>query len=273
MKPGLKRERRFSMVKKLGIVARLFSAEPGLVDKNVKMMLKLIEAFALVKKTHSEIAVLDIVIPTNPDFVDVDCGKTEQALWDAVGEVDWIRISTTQCGLFCGLLNETMTKQRDEGCTHSLVVSSGCADYVTDANIANLVAAAEAGALVTGLALNELHDSIMAGRIPNTFAVWRLEELFGVGGFDLRMENALRAKPTKLTGVEEMIPQLKLVRQHGKCLMPIEPVSAAVWNAPTDAAGAQRHKDKMGSKLVRQEYAVNLEGGTLDEIRAGVMNN
>lgn len=271
---------------KIGVVARVFAKKPELVDGQVKQLALLHQALA--DNASSGFSRLDVVIPTNTMFADVDCGETATAVRQAIPH--YINVHETKLGLFCGALNEAMFRQAEHGCTHSLIVSPGCAKYVTKPNMDRLEGSLyNDGELVTGLAIDELSASIMDGRVANTFAVWSLKEFFSVGGFDLRAENArvdnrtqhfMRGKDQAgtdvfypLAGVEEIIPLVRLVSMHGKCIKAIVPDSG-LWQAPDpskDPAGYARHVAKMATKEARQTVFANMEGVDLSYIKGGVI--
>lgn len=236
------------------------------------------------------LGMVDMVVPINKEFLDVDCGLTGLALREVFKQIkndaNWFRIRNTTQGLFCGTLNETIVRQAREGCTHSLVVSSGCLSYITEENLGKLIEAAKEGALATGLAIEALSESIMAGRLANTFAMWQIDELLTLGGFDLRAENArvgdlsqryLRGRTPEgadayypLAGVEEIIPLIRLVGEHGKCIKPVIPTSG-LWKAPEDEEGYKRHVAKLATKFERQAAFAHQLGVDFSFIESGVM--
>lgn len=272
---------------KIGVIVRAFARTPELVSGQVQAVGKLIDAFEKLI-SREEIKKIDVVVPINQIFVDVDCGQTKKALEEST-QKDCVRIYNTQYGLFCGLLNEAMARQIRDGCTHSLIVSTGCVDYVTEDNIKGLTTAANDGAIATGLAIGELSESILSGRIANTFAMWNIEPLLAVGGFDLRAENAqadnriqpfMRGKSTDgkdvfypLAGVEEIIPLVRLVEMHDKCIKPVVPTSG-LWKAPNpvvDPVGFKRHVAKMATKFERQSVFAHQVSADFSFIEGGVM--
>lgn len=285
--------------KKIGALVRCFARESGLVDNAVSLALASVERMLSVTvEGCAFVSRVEILVPMDPDYVERDCGETAAKLREAVAERKWknVFVSEVRHGdIFVGILNYGNAKLLRTGCDYGIVLSKEAEAYFTAEAAQDLVQAAEAGALAIGLAITELTESIMQGRIANTFAMWHLMSLVQVGGFDLRS-----AKPKKETaiksraeawdkgklfyaydnaGVEEIVPIIRLIRTFGPCIAPILPRGNGIkiWQAPDpklDAEGYQRHVNKMGTKFVRQSYfAVSeqtdpemsyLKGGVMD---------
>ncbi len=265
--------------KNVGALVRCFARESGLVDNAVKLALASVERMLSVTvEGRAFVSRVEILVPMDPDYVEKDCGETAAKLREAIKAQGWrnVFVSEVRHGdLFVGILNYGNAKLLRAGCDYGIILSKEAEAYFTSEAAQDLVQAAEAGALAMGLAITELTESIMEGRIANTFAMWHLMSLVQVGGFDLRSakpkkEAAIKSRAEawdsgKLfyaydnAGVEEIVPLIRLIRTFGPCIAPILPRGNGVkiWQAPDpklDPEGYQRHINKMGTKFVRQSY-------------------
>lgn len=261
----------------LGVTLRAFASKPESVQKTVDSVRKTLlnlDAVAYHDEFGPTIDV-DIAVPVNKNFVDADCGELVPALHALIETMELngveVKIHETNADLFCGLLNQMAAVQLERGCTHTVVISMGCADYITLGNMQALVKAFRSGARAAGLALNELEESIMAGRLANTFAGYDILSLLTVGGFDLRCSNAPVSNPKKLAGVEEIPTLLRLASLYGACIKPIMPETKSTWALPTDPADLERHNKKMASKYERQTAFAEQLGGSFADLEVAVM--
>lgn len=270
----------------------------AIVADRVRMMAAKVETlFSLAVEGMPVISRVDVLVFADQHYADADCGLLAPALEKAfAGSEKRVFVHEVKHGdLFCGLLNYGVAVQMEAGCRYSLISSAEAASYFTPETVSDVVEAAAAGARAIGVAINELTESILEGRLANTFALWRNRDLLTVGGFDLRA-----AKPTDdksacymkgfdrkagdvfypLAGVEEVIPLARMVETFGPCLAPIVPRGDGVqaYRVPDpaiDPEGYARHYKKMGTKMQRQAAllaAVNkdltyLEGGVLPQYR------
>ncbi len=246
---------------------------------------------------------VDVLIAADERYSDCDCGGTrdefmrvlkaerqgvhEDAVeFDTIPDqaviemVNQIHVSEVKRGdIYVGLLNYGIMKQVRDRIDYSVIISSGVNSYLTEKNLRALLTAMEEGALVAGIAIDELAELTMRGRIANTFAMWDNQALGQVGLFDYRA-----AKPAKddkdaqyLTGwspeldaekgngevryhragVEEITPLIRLGREFGPCIAPIFPIDGEhSWVIPDpvkDRVGYERHLKKIATKTARQE--------------------
>lgn len=276
--------------KRVGLVLRVFAKDGDQVDTNIIQTLRMIEAASKIsidgRFVFSDILV---VVPKDDRFIDHDYGGTAAKLREATKSCQDVQVAELHHGdIFCGALNYSVAHLR---CDYIAIASHGAMQYMTEANMSAMLVALEKGAVVTGLAIAELQESILAGRIANTFAIWDRVALTTVGGFDLKAEQAKKDErltpymrgwnPEKgevfypLAGVEEIIPLCRLVEQHGKCIAPITPAGTEKWIAPdphTDPEGFARHIKKMGTKEVRQSAMATYANCDLSFLAGGVMN-
>lgn len=275
--------------KRVGLILRTFSPKPELVPETVARVMKTVQiARDLEVSSRRVFARIDILVSADERYGDSDCGHTAQELRDRVSTQDRVFISEVKNGdIFCGILNYGVAHQLRERIDYSMILSSGVNEYLTEENVAPMLGALECGARVTGLAFEELAPSVLAGRIANTFAIWDTVALMTVGGFDLRAAKA--PKDDRLaryvrgwsiekgevfygaSGVEEVIPIIRLIKTFGPCLAPITPRTQGAWTVSQDPEVQARHRKKLGTKFERQMMWALSEGVDFSFIEGGVM--
>jgi hypothetical protein len=241
------------------------------------------------KKVFSEILVL---IASDPNYPDCDCGETAAALRHEGDKALNIDIREVKRGdLFCGALNYGMMYLARKRIDYATVMSHGVTDYLSVSVMEQTIEAITRGALVVGVVINELSQSIKEGRVANTLATFDVEALGSVGLFDLRASQPRKNDPTAeyvrgwnaekgdvfypRAGVEEIIPLLRLVRMYGPCIAPIVPIGMPEWRTPdpvTDPEGYRREIAKMATKELRQAAHAAFEHGSLEMLKGGVMS-
>lgn len=282
--------------KKIGALVRCFARESGLVNNAVELALASVERMLSVK-IHGQnfVSRIEILVPMDPDYDERDCSETAAKLREAIAKRQWkgVFVSEVRHGdIFVGLLNYGMAKLLRSGCDYGVILSKEAESYFTLEAAEDFIGAAESGALVAGLAINELTESIMQGRIANTFSMWHLMSLVQVGCFDLRNAKPKKEAPIKsraeawdsgkghwnydLAGVEEIIPLIRLMRTFGPCIAPVLPRgdNVRVWKTPDpseDAEGYTRHINKLGTKFVRQSHFAYQEHTDLSFLQGAVM--
>lgn len=283
--------------KRIGAVLRGFSNKPEAVPATVANLIKAARAIQAISINGKGFDCVDIVLPMDDQFGDNDCGHTLQPLLHAIPDdlKGFVHVDPVQQGdIFVGLLNGAIMRQTRHRIDFTFIISHGVADYVTNENVSAMVDAFENEALVTGIAIAELTESIMHGRIANTFAAWDNAALGTVGLFDARAR-----KPRKddklvhhmrswdknkegetfyhLAGVEEIIPLVRMVELYGPCIAPILPGSNnKQWVRPDpvkDPEGFEREMKKMGTKSERQAAFAAMVGADLSFLKGGVMPN
>lgn len=280
--------------RKVGALLRCFARTPEQVDGAVAQTISSVHTMLKVKVGDDPfVRRVEILVPLDQSYGDCDCGQTSGKLRDAVltSGLEHVYVNEVSHGdIFVGVLNYGIAKLLRAGCDYGVILSKEAEAYFTAEAAQELVTAIEGGAKVTGIALNELTESVMQGRIANTFAMWDLMALMQVGGFDWRS-----AKPKKdsvivtraqtwdakkglsaydLAGVEEIVPMIRMVRTFGPCIAPVLPRSGGVWEAPnptTDPIGYERHVNKLGTKFVRQNHFADQEHADLSFLMGGVM--
>lgn len=272
---------------RLGVILRCFAKTPEIVEKKVSEIREAVRVLAAVDKALSGIIYqIEVAIPRNPQFIDVDCGLTKKSL-------DWLptlvsyRVNETQQDIFSAAINEAAVWQLARGCTHTLVLSSSCDSLVSKENLWAMIVPFEYGAKATGLVLPDptLGDFIKRGCITNTFAIWELASFFTVGGMDLSLRNRYqdeRLNQYVLSGQKELVPITgleiptiaRLIENFGPCIAPVMPITGGEWKHPdpnTDPVGHAREAAKMRSKAERHYAIAARYGFSLSYIESGVM--
>lgn len=285
--------------KKVGALLRCFAREVHLVDNAVTLALASVERMLSVRVRGCQfVSRVEILVPTDESYTEKDCGETAGRLRAAIAQRGWkkyVYVSEIQHGdIFVGLLNYGVGKLLQAGCAYGIILSKEAEAYFTPEAAEDLVRAAEAGALAMGVAISELTESVMQGRIANTFAMWHLLSLVQVGCFDARSAKPKKDASIKSraeawdkgklfytydnAGAEEIIPLIRLIRTFGPCVVPIFPRGEGikVWQAPdpnTDPEGYFRHQGKLGTKFIRQSYFAQAEQADpeMTFLKGGVM--
>lgn len=273
--------------KKIGCVLRVFAKHPALVPLVVKQTLEIVQKLTVLQVDGLAFTRrVELLVPMDTAYADVDCGLTANALRAALQDCPWaaktVFVSEVKHGdIYCRVLNYGMARLLRAGCDYGFVVSREATEYVDSLTVAKFVKAASNGARVTGLALHEL-NGVQAGRVANTMALWHIESLVQQGGFDLfaaqsANDNVSRVNGYERAGTEEIIPLIRLVREFGRCIATVSPSCArAHYTTPSvssDPLGFARHERKMATKLVRQTQAARHLGVELDHLEHGLCAN
>ena len=281
--------------KKIGLILRVYAQEESQIPKRVKMIREFIERVLTVKhRDRVIVSRIDVLVWADKRFKESDCGKTAQALRDIFPRKtgSCVHIQNVEYGdLFCGLLNYGIAIQSRAGIEHSIIASSEAYSYFNEATLMAMIEAAKKGARAVGVAINELTDSILKGRLANTFCMWDNISLMAVGGFDFRASKPTDEKTAHymrgwhedngdvyyhLAGVEEVVPLARMVELFGECLAPVLPQGEGVkrYEAPNPATETElylRHTQKMGTKLERQTAHLVSIGCDPSVIEGGIM--
>lgn len=285
--------------KKVGMILRVYATKPEDIPARVSMVEKALDIANNIKIGGKKlISRIDVLVWTDKKYKEADCGKTYSALYDHFFAHDHLlpdgfHISRFSHGdIFCAILNHGVAIQLRDGCDYSLIVSSEALSYMTAETMTAMVDATCNGALAVGVAINELTQSILEGRIANTFSMWHNISLLDVGGFDLKAAKPANEFSTRymkgwskeksdnvyyhLAGVEEVIPLARLSETFGPCIAPILPQGEGVqkYQVPDPAKSPelwQRHISKMGTKLERQSALLAAVGCDISFLKGGVM--
>jgi len=284
----------FMNERKVGLLVRGFARRSQDVPDRVAMMRELIaKARAADVAGFPFIKRVDVLVWASQDeYPDqCDCGELAPALRELYRDDRRVFVHEVRTGdLFCSLLNYGIAKQLRAGCDYSVIASAEANAYWGSDVPTQMARAAGAGARAIGVAINELTESVLAGRIANTMAMWHLESLVTVGAFDLRAQKPRNdqearfmrgtgrdgtARMYHLAGVEEVIPLARLVDTFGPCIAPIvaddEHLRYRLPDAQADPEGYEAHLAKFGTKLERQIAFLSSVDSDLSHLHGGVM--
>jgi hypothetical protein len=283
----------FLSEKVVGLVLRVYASKESDIQNRIEMIQKAIQATR--RMTVDGIQVvrrIDVLVWADKNYKDSDCGKTAPAIREALKEEKNVFVSEVEhADIFCGILNYGVVHQLRKGVDYSIIASAEAFSYMTPETMTSMIDAACGGAKAIGVAINELTDSIMAGRIANTFAMWHNESLMTIGGFDLRAAKPLDDRTAfymkgwsakmgevyyHLAGVEEVIPLARMVQTFGACIAPVMPSGEGVQSyvVPDPTKQPERyveHFKKLGTKFERQCAHLALIGIDPSYIKGGVM--
>ena len=278
----------------VGLVLRTYATKSEDVPKRVEAIRKFVEKAKGIQIDGKQVfRQIDVLVWEDARFADADCGLTFEALKGDATVVANASVHRFNYGdLFCGVLNYAVAKQIRAGIDYTLIASTEALSYFTVETLQEMFKAAESGAKAVGVAINELTDSVLAGRLANMMCLWHNVSLMSVGGFDLRAAKPVDDKSAHyvrgwssekqantfyhLAGVEEVIPLARLVEVYGSCLAPIMPTGDGVkqYQVPDPATQCElweRHIAKMGTKAERQGALLASIGCDLSYLKGGVM--
>jgi hypothetical protein len=286
--------RSFMSERTTGLLVRGFAQKSEQVPARVAMMDDLItKALSAKVVDRPFIKRVDILVWANQrDYPsEADCGELAAALRKHFTGDHRIFVHEVTTGdLFCSILNYGIALQSRAGCDYSVIASAEANAYWSSDVPAEMVRLAGLGALATGVAINELTESVREGRLANTMAMWHTTSLLTVGGFDLRaqkpkddrtahymkgMDTEGKERFYHLGGVEEVIPLARLVDTFGRCLGVIESndpnLRYELPDQKTNPESYLRHLAKFGTKTERQMAHLVLIQRDFSHLRAGVM--
>ncbi|HPN54821.1 MAG TPA: hypothetical protein PLB52_02705 [Candidatus Moranbacteria bacterium] len=285
--------KQFLSEKVVGLILRVFASKEDDIPNRIKMIKDAISAARkMVVDGVQVIRRIDVLVWSDKNYKDSDCGKTAPALREALKEEKGVFVSEVEhADIFCAILNYGVVHQLRKGVDYNIIASAEAFSYMTPETMSDIINAACKGAKVIPVAITELTQSILEGRGANTFAMWDGESLMTVGGFDLKT-----AKPSddrtahymkgwsqekgdvyyQLAGVEEVIPIARMIQTFGACVAPIVPSGEGVKAYIVPDAATQpelwlRHISKMGTKFERQSAHLASIGVDPSYIKGGVM--
>lgn len=240
-----------------GILLRVYTPKAEEVPDRVERALKHAQQIKKVQEKFPALRRASFIVPQ-----DYDCGQTAETLlkrFNDEGMSHDVTVSTSSGHHSCEVLNYGLADLRyDITITHGLIVSGKAMPYLTVENLRKIDDVLESGAMVAGLATDELRDIVLSGRIQNTFAAWDIHALRGIGGFDSR------------GGVEEIAPLIRLAREYGKCIAPID-VDYGTLDIHKSQTANARHEEVMRTKLERQLEECKRLNSDFEFIRNAIM--
>jgi hypothetical protein len=153
-----------------------------------------------------------------------------------------------------------------------------------------MVEAACKGARAIGVAINELTQSVLDGRLANTLAMYHNISAITAGLFNLKAakpKNDKEARYVKGTdrtgktvyyhvgGVEEVILLAAMVDLYGQCIAPLlskqEGLQYIIPNPAENPKLYEHHMEKFGTKTERQIAHLSSVNRDFSHIKGGVM--
>jgi len=281
---------------RISLMMRTFSADPTGAERRADMVMEMIsKALALKVGSSSIFSRVEVLIPCD-DRYPSDCGQTAPAIRERVKVADLsskVFVTRLEEGdLFCASLNYGIAKQLAHGMHYTLIISPEVHSYMNFETMVAVLEKAAQGSWATGVAINELTESILAGRLANTFCLWHNQRLGQVGNFDLLAEKPIDEQSAhykrgwddenkkfvyyQMAGVEEIIPLCRMIKTNREkpCIAAVLPQGKEVklYQPPPPGPELDRHIAKMATKTVRQAYLAAQAGFDLDYLRGGLMN-
>jgi hypothetical protein len=280
----------------VGMILRVYANREEDIPKRIAMVREAVERGRAVAIRHKRlIKKIDILVWADKRYPESDCGKTTETLKKIFkNENEDLSITeVTDADIFCGILNQGIYRQiRYAHADYTTIVSSEAFSYMTNETFESMVEAACKGARAIGVAINELTQSILEGRICNSFSMWHNESLATVNMFDIRS-----AKPIErpgifylkgwsqekdeyvyyhLAGVEEITALVRMTDNFGSCIAPVIPSGPGVHqylipDPAKDKEGWDRYVAKIATKTNRQIVYLAYEGCDISSLKGGVM--
>ncbi len=247
------------MSAKIGLLLRSYAKESSDAEDVAKRAIKSVKnAYHLFDESGNHIFEQIVVLVPR----DYDCGDTALLIREKLLQerlTDRTVVSSPQGHHSCGVLNAGIEILESEGVGYAVIISNKAIAALNHSVMRAIAAAFEEGAKVVGVAVDELQDVVIAGRVQNTFAAWDIQTLIDVGGFD--SEN----------GEEEIAPSIQLVRKYGQCIAALVPSEVIVLDIRKSPDGVARHHEVMTTKATRQHSAADRLGTNFMFIQNGIM--
>ncbi len=257
----------------IGVIIRQFAQRPERQVESVDRVLQTIRVAEGISRNQPDWSLFPrVIVPEDVRYRDHDCGGTAGLIHEVVRSERFSRVISLEKGdSFCGALNRGVWECVTDTFQYALIMSPKAREYLTAENVDLMrEALSKPGALVAGLVLPELADSIREGRIANTFAMWYLPALVQVGGFDLMARQGFIGEDRPNAGVEEIAPLIRLVETFGPCIVPVEPAGEAALSLRSDSG---THGTKIDTKLPRQQAHASAlgVGDVVEFLKGGVL--
>lgn len=247
------------MSKKIGLLLRSYAKKPEDVAGVAARAIKSIEHARSLYDDSGDLMIGKIVVLIPADY---DCGETAfaiiQALPVSVPE-DEVFVIEVLGHHSCGALNHGVEVLSTLGVEYAVIISNKAIEALTTDTMVAMSEALDNGAKVVGVAVDELQEIVLEGRIQNTFAGWDIRALLDVGGFD--SEN----------GVEEFSPTVRLILEHGPCIAVLDPTDKPALDIRKSADGKARHEEVMTTKRKRQQEEADRMEVDFIFIKNGIM--
>lgn len=247
------------MNKKIGLLLRSYAKKPAAVAEVVHRAVKsIMRAHDLRDKDGGPMfEAVVVLVPEEHDY-----GGTATAIIKALPP-EYIEqrayVLEVSGHHSCEALNEGIEILAGMGIDYAVILSNKAIQALSVNVLEAMLEAFAAGAKVVGVAVDELQEFVLEGRIQNTFAGWDVKALREVGGFD------------SLAGVEEVTPTVRLLWTYDKCIAALVPKEVPTLDIRQNPDGKARHEEVMTTKLDRQQKEVEKVGVDFNFIKNGMM--
>lgn len=276
-----------SRTRGFGLLLRVFAMKEQDVPKRVAMVREFVE-----RARKTPIKRVDVVVWYNKAYGNrSDCGMTFFAMQkEFESEKNFVHIHELTTGdLYVSALNFGISEQVRH-VDFTVIASPEARSYFTPETFDGIVKAHANGARVCGVAITELEQSILEGRLSNTYCSWHISSLMQVGMFDKMCQFPLDPRAGRWlyhpvdrdrielyypeAGVEEIPVLCYMALEWGAFTATILPTGEGVqrYEVPTDPVLKERHLAKMTAKLIRQQYFVGRVDCTLDVLKAALLS-
>lgn len=235
----------------MAIVFRSYAKDPALVDEIVG------RALTSIRKANSlGFDRVMVVVPTDYDRGGVPLALARSMRVKAPALTAEILAADGHHS--SGALNQALAALRGT-VNYVAIVSHKATGYLSASVLARAVEQLESGIKVVGVRISEL-DDVHESPIENTLAIWNLEELMLVGGFDSDL------------GVEEVAPLVRLMQKFGACAALVSACSdTAKLDIRASGDGVLRHNEVKSTKRERQALEATRVGVTLEWIKSNII--
>ncbi|MBI5401170.1 MAG: hypothetical protein HZB12_03605 [Candidatus Yonathbacteria bacterium] len=250
------------MSKKIGLLLRSYAKTAEDVPGVVERALKSINRVSNLWRLRDDSPAFNQIIIVTP--IDYDCSETAEAIRTILCTRAWqyienVTVLEAPGHHSCGALNSGVDILATLGVGYTVIVSNKAIAALTADTTEAIIEAFDVGAKAVGVAVDELQDVVLDGRIQNTCAGWEINALRAVGGFDSEK------------GVEEIASTVRLIREYGACIAVLDPKKKPVLDIRKTADGKARHDEVMNTKIARQLAEVERVGSDFNFIKSGIM--
>jgi hypothetical protein len=282
---------------RIGLVMRQFAKDESGVDKSVKKLVSAVKNAFAFKDSGDEPLIdrIDIVIPTDKNYKQCDCGllksTLDEALSNELGDVDGDCVFVTEIAEGdnnVGVLNAALELQKVARVDFMLINSPSASGYLTEATALAMCRAWNSGvgvdtAWVVCAVLPETpHPTLAAmGIAQNTLAGYDVDKLSEINGFNKMAAIAPKGEPENPTAGLEEVPALFgmrdfILRNAGEVLpfvAFVEPLGAFTrWQLPQEGTEDRANHDKQhATKIERAKAHASALGHDLSELESLVI--
>jgi hypothetical protein len=226
-------------MRKYAILLRVYTPKKEEVEDRVARAINHAHQLANLANKHGGIRKLFFLVPREHD-----CGNTADALASrlALERISFdIEVVRSPGHHSSDTLNDGVIRASTLA-THVIIISGKALGFFTlDVMHKIDTALSVINFRAVGVAVPELRDIVLSGRVQNTFAVWHIAALRDVGLFDAK------------NGVEEIAPLVHLCSKYRTCIGVLDVCTEKHGLDISNSDTAQdRHKEVMSTKITRQ---------------------